>query len=207
MILEGLGWRVPVNSGARRDTIVVRSVLKPVRQPSDLLPAYRGTPIEDLFAFHNFGAVSDPYANPALLIGMCMDHRSRLRIPENFAYVMRTAGANLRGLEFQVSFAIGVGGVQAIALIGHDDCGMQDLMGRRCEMNAGLVERAGWEREAAERHFDELADRFAIPSAAGFIRSQARHLRQQYPEVLVAPLMYRLDGGMLEQLDDPVEGG
>ena len=129
-----------------------------------------------------------------------MDHRKQLRMPANFAYVMRAAGANLRGLEFQISFAIGVGEVRAIALIGHDQCGMVNLASRRRQLIDGLVERAGWERHLAERHFDEFAPRFDIADAAEFVRSQAKHLSQQYPSVLVAPLMYHVADGLLYQL-------
>ena len=35
-------------------------------------------------------------AAPRLLIGMCMDSRKSLRIPNDFAFVLRTAGANMR---------------------------------------------------------------------------------------------------------------
>ncbi len=102
-----------------------------------------------------------------------MDHRNRLRIPENFAYIMRSGGADFRGLEFQISFAIGVGGVRVIALIGHDHC--------------------------------VFAATSEIVGAGEFVRSQARHLRLQYPKVLVAPLMYGLQDGMLYQLEDSDE--
>lgn len=59
-----------------------------------------------------------------------MDHRVRLRIPENFAYILPTGGGNLRHSEFKVSFAIAVGGVRAIALIGHSYCGMAGVAAR-----------------------------------------------------------------------------
>ena len=174
----------------------------PVRDQRNLLPAYRGTAVADLLAFHNLGTPHSRYAKPELLIGMCMGHRKLLRIPENFAYIMRAGGANFRGLEFQISFAIGVGGVRAIALIGHDQCGVVDLIGRRRQLVDGLVEGAGWERRLAEQHFDELAPRFEIASAEDSVSSQAHHLRHLYPKVLVAPLMYRLECGTLYQLDD-----
>jgi carbonic anhydrase len=135
-----------------------------------------------------------------------MDHRKRLRIPENFAYVMRSAGANFRGLEFQISFAVAVGGVRAIALIGHNQCGMVDLGARRSEFIHGLIDRAGWSRSRAERHFDGLMPQFEIGDAAELVHSQARDLQQQYPPLVVAPLMYDVEDGMLYQLDEPAEG-
>ena len=37
----------------------------------------------------------------------------------------------MRYSEFKVSYAIAVGGVRAIALMGHTNCGMSNLAGRR----------------------------------------------------------------------------
>lgn len=183
------------------DRVVPTSTPIPIRHPRDIFPAYRGSPVGDLLAYHNLGRPHARYSQARLLIGMCMDHRKRLRVPEQFAYIMRSAGANFRGMEFQISFAIAAGGVRAIALVGHDGCGMVGLSERRRQVVDGLVTRAGWDRFPAERHFDEFAPRFDIANGAEFIRQQAQHLSQQYPRVLVAPLMYRLADGMLYQLD------
>jgi carbonic anhydrase len=130
-----------------------------------------------------------------------MDHRQRLRVPLNFAYVLRTGGANFRGLEFQISFAIAVGGVRAVCLIGHDECGMAGLASQRESFVEGLMENAGWHREAAEKHFDALASRFEIGDAAEFVRSETDRLGRQYPEVLVAPLLYSVADGTLYQVE------
>ena len=182
-------------------------MLIPVRDPRDLLPAYCGTAIADLFAYHNLGARHARYVRAALLVGMCMDHRKRLRIPENFAYVMRAAGANFRGLAFQMSFAVAVGGARAIAVIGHDQCGMSGLEARRDAFIAGLVDSAGWEPSVARQHFDEFAPQFEIGDAAEFTCVQARHLRQQYPRLTVAPLLYQLDDSMLYVIDENEQPG
>ena len=40
---------------------------------------------------------------------MCMDNRKHLHIPDNFAFIIRSGGANLRYSEFKVSYAIAVG--------------------------------------------------------------------------------------------------
>ena len=179
--------------------------LLPVRNPGDVPPAYRNTAVADLLAYHNRGAPHRHYATAELLVGMCIDHRKRLRIPENFAFVMRAAGANFRGLEFQMSFAIAIGGVRAIALIGHDQCGMVGLRARRGAFIDGLTEGAGLRRDEAESHFDRLSPRFQIDDPVEFVCSQARHLRQQYPRVIVAPLMYGMADGMLYRPDEPGE--
>ena len=79
-----------------------------------------------------------------------MDSHKRLRQPENFAYIIRTGGANLRDSEFEVSYAIAVGGVTAIALIGHTHCGMVNLISKRESFVQGLVENAS-------RHLDLMS--------------------------------------------------
>lgn len=178
------------------------STLLPVRQWDDILPAYRNTPVGELLAYHNLGRAHRSYETAELLIGMCMDHRNVLRIPDNFAYVLRAGGANFRRLEFKVSFAIAVGGVQAVCLIGHDQCGMVGLGSRREVFVAGLAEKAGWDRQAAEEHFDRHASDFEIRDAAEFVLAEARRLRERYPRVVVAPLFFEVGSGGLHQLAD-----
>ena len=87
---------------------------------------------------------------------MCMDNRKHLRIPDNFAFIIRAGGANLRYSEFKVSYAIAIGDIQHIALIGHNNCGMVNLISRKDQFINGLVNKAGWDREWAEEHFYRL---------------------------------------------------
>lgn len=171
--------------------------LLPVRSRQDVPPAYRETPVADLLAYHQLEAPFREYERAELVIGMCMDHRKSLRLPPNFAYVLRTGGANLRRHEFKVSFAIAVGGARAVALIGHTDCGMVGLGARREAFVEGLADRVGWNREAAARHFDEHAPAFAIPNAAEFVRDEAARLGGRYPGIPICPLMYRVEDGRL----------
>lgn len=171
--------------------------LKPVTSVSAIAEEYRDTPIERLLAYHNLEAPHARYERAELLVGMCMDHRKRLRIPDNFAYVLRAGGANLRYSEFTVSYAIAVGGVRAIALIGHDGCGMVNLMGRREAFVEGLVEGAGWDAERADEHFRHFAPTFEIGNEVDFVLGEARRLRSRYPRVPVAPLMYRIEDSYL----------
>lgn len=76
----------------------------------DIPGAYRNTPIGDFIANHNLDAPYRNYSRAEIPIGMCMDNRKVLRIPDNFAYILRTGGANLKRVEFKVSYAIAVGG-------------------------------------------------------------------------------------------------
>jgi carbonic anhydrase len=170
-----------------------------VRQLEDIFPVWRETPIERLLALQNLGAPLETPDKPELLIGMCMDYRKTLRIPDDYAYVLRAGGANLRPSEFKVSFAIAIGGVRAIALIGHDGCGMVNLAAREDAFVQGLVD-AGWDRESALDHFRGFAPHFEIGDEIDFVVEEAGRLRRRYPRVVVAPLFYRLDDDLLYQI-------
>jgi carbonic anhydrase len=169
---------------------------------ADIPVAYRPTPIGLLLEYHNLARSLEPYTRAQLLIGMCMDNRKHLHIPDNFAYIIRTGGANLRYSEFKVSYAIGVGGVQAIALIGHNQCGMVNLAARRAAFVQGLIDQAGWSREQADEHFMHYAPLFEIGNEIDFVLSEAARLRSRYPKVQVAPLLYRVEDNRLYIIDE-----
>jgi carbonic anhydrase len=147
--------------------------------------------------YHNIHRSLDVYDKATLLIGMCMDNRKRLRIPDKFAYVIRAGGANLRYSEFKVSFAIAIGGVKTIALVGHNHCGMARVTTKKDEFVKGLVENAGWERERAEAHFLKYAPQFEIKDEIDFVLDETYRLRQQYPLIQIAPMMYLVEDNLL----------
>jgi carbonic anhydrase len=164
---------------------------------ADDIPAnLRGTPIGDLLEYHNLNRRFEVYDNAKLLVGMCMDSRKHLHIPENFAYIIRSGGGNLRHSEFKVSMAISTG-VRAIALLGHTNCRMCNLISRREAFITGLMENGGWTRDQAERQFDAYAPLFEIGDEVDFVRSEANRLRMRYPKVLVAPMIYRVEDNQL----------
>jgi carbonic anhydrase len=166
----------------------------------EILPAWRDTPIGELLRYHNLNEPIREHATASLVIGMCMDNRKIMRMPDNFAYVLRAGGANFRRAEFKLSFAIAVGGARAIALIGHDQCGMVGLHERRKAFVDGLVAHAGWDRDEAELHFEQWAPYFEIGDAAEFVASEAERLQRRYPRIPVAPLMYLIGDGRLYQV-------
>jgi carbonic anhydrase len=131
-----------------------------------------------------------------------MDNRILLRIPDNFAYILRAGGANLKRIEFKVSYAVAVGGVRTICLIGHDQCGMVDMHARRDVFVNGLIENGGWERHEAEQHFDQFSPVFDIRYPVEFVFSEAQRLRERYPRVTVAPLFYHVSEGFLHQITE-----
>lgn len=176
--------------------------LIPVTSVDDIPTSYKNTPIQVLFECHNFGKTIDQeYAQAQMLIGMCMDNRKRLKIPHNFAFIIRTGGANLRQSEFKISYAIAVGGVRCFALIGHTQCGMVNLHERKKLFTDGLID-AGWDPKAAEDHFDSYAPIHEIRNETDFILNETRRFRTRYPNVLVAPILYRVEDNALYLIDE-----
>jgi carbonic anhydrase len=171
--------------------------LHSVEKKEDIPVEYQGTPIGLLFEYHNLNRPFDSYQNAQLLVGMCMDHRKHLHMPDNFAYIIRSGGANLRYSEFKVSYAISVGGVRHIALIGHNNCGMVNLAGRKEQFITGLVDASGWDRVQAEEHFMHYAPMHEIGSETDFILSETNRLRLRYPKIKIAPMLYLVEDNKL----------
>jgi len=168
-----------------------------ITKTEDIFPEYRQTPIELLLEFHNLKRPFETYTHAKLLIGMCMDNRVHLSIPDNFAFMIRSGGANLRYSEFNVSYAIAVGGIQYIALIGHNDCGMVNLESRKELFVNGLSDNAGCDREWAEEHFMQSAPVFETGDETGFLIKEASRLRSRYPNITVVPMLFRIPEGRL----------
>lgn len=168
----------------------------------DIFPEYRDTPIGLLLKYHNLDMPYDNYTQARLLVGMCMDNRKHLHIPDNFAYIIRAGGANLRYSEFKVSYAIAVGNIEYIALIGHNNCGMVNLIARKDQFIKGLVDKAGWDKEWAEEHFMHFAPIFEIGNEVDFVVSEAKRLRLRYPKITVAPMFYDIDDNQLHLINE-----
>jgi len=173
--------------------------LHAVNSEKDIFPQYKGTPIHALFCYHNLSVPFKKHLKPELIVGMCMDNRKQLTLPDNFAFIIRSGGGNLRYSEFKVSFAIATGEVTTLALIAHNNCGMVNLMSKKDRFIDGLVKFAGWEEEKAEEHFLQFAPMFEIGNEIDFVLQEAKRLRVKYPKILVAPLMYQLEDNKLYQ--------
>lgn len=172
----------------------------PVNRAADVLPEYRGTVIGELLGYQNLEAPLDAPEPRRLLIGMCMDSRKALRLPPEFAFVLRTAGANLRDNEFRISYAIAVGGVRTIALIAHTDCGMKRVADQHDLFVQGLVDHAGWTAAKAEAMFAAGVPKFGISDEIDFVMLEAKRLRDLYPKITVVPLLYQVEDDRLYQL-------
>ena len=173
-----------------------------ISSTEDILPEYRGTPIGLLLEYHNLNRPFENYSSAKLLVGMCMDNRKHLHMPDNFAFIIRSGGANLRYSEFKVSFAIAIGSVHHIALIGHNHCGMVNLVSRRNDFVNGLVASAGWTKEQAEDHFMNFAPMFEIGNEVDFILSETKRLRLRYPKIQIAPMLYRVEDNKLYLINE-----
>ena len=171
--------------------------ISPVAKKEDIPGEYRGSPISLLLEYHNLKRRFEMYSRARLLIGMCIDNRECINIPANFAYIIRSAGVNLQYSEFNVSYAIAIGGVKHIALIAHSDCGMVDLKSKKEEFINGLVDKAGWRREAAEAYFIKSVRSYGIDNELDFIVNEAKRLRMRYSNIKVAPLYYRIEDNRL----------
>ena len=159
--------------------------LQKIETVSDIPAEYKDQPIGNLLEYHNLNKPFSTYQTAQLLIGMCMDNRKHLNIPDNFAFIIRSGGANLRYSEFKVSFAISVGGAQQIALIGHNHCGMVNLVSKKDTFVEGMVSRAGWTTEQAEEQFMNYAPMFEIGNEIDFTLSETVRLRKKYPKIKI----------------------
>lgn len=171
--------------------------LAEISTPGDIFPEYRQTPIGLLLEYHNMKRPFERYERAQILVGMCMDNRKHLHIPDNFAYIIRSGGANLRFSEFKVSYAVGVGQVRYIALLAHNNCGMVGLASRKEQFIKGLVENAGWTESQAEEHFMNYAPLFEIGNEIDFVLSESKRLSARYPGLVIAPMMYRVEDNRL----------
>jgi len=173
------------------------SELTSIQSKSDIPKELQNTPVGLLLEYNNLDRVDPPFQSAQLLIGMCMDNRKHLHTPDNFAFILRAGGANFKRNQFKISYAIAVGGVRHMALIGHSQCGMVNLKSRKEIFIQGLVSGAGWTREKAEEHFDKYEPIFEIKNETDFILSEVKRLREDYPKIQITPLFYKVEDNLL----------
>ena len=176
--------------------------LKEIKVKEDIFPEYRNTPVGLFLEYHNLGRKFEKHETAELLIGMCMDSRQVLKIPNNFSFVLRTGGANMRDLEFNISYAIAVGGIKYIIVLGHTNCAMLNLMSRKDDFIKGLVDSGGWEKYLAEEHFIESEPIYEIKNEIDFVLKETRRLRLKYPGVTVVPMMYRVKNNHIYLIEE-----
>lgn len=175
----------------------MREKLISIKNEKDIPKEYQNTPIAKLLQYHNLRAPLGNYEKAELLILMCMDNRLMLRMPRNFSFVARNAGATHKTASFSISFAIAVGGAQYITVIGHSDCKMVDLESKKEAFVKGLSECCGWKRDEAETHFLNMVPHYQKKDAAGSVISDVKFIRSEYPGFVVAPLFYLVEDNNL----------
>ncbi len=173
-----------------------------ISNQNDIFREYQNTPIGLLLEYHNLRKDFDDYEKAQLLIGMCMDNRKHLHIPDNFSYIIRSGGGNLRYSEFKVSYAVAIGKIKHIALIGHSNCGMVNLFSKKDDFINGLVENAGWEPEWAKEHFMHFSPMFEIGNEVDFLLSETKRLRLRYPKITIAPMYYKVEDNLLYLINE-----
>jgi len=175
-----------------------------VNDPADIFAELEGTAVADLLRWHNLpesrGSMPATTARARLLVSMCMDHRADLVIPNEFAYVLRSAGGTLRDSDFEVQYAIAVGGVTEIALLAHTDCGMVGVSGKRAKFVEGLVARGGCTADFANNEFDRFSTLYEQQDVVAFVIQECRRLEAMLPSLRAIPLLYRVADDKLLQI-------
>ncbi|WP_333659950.1 carbonic anhydrase [Meiothermus cerbereus] len=149
-------------------------------------------PIHILLQSHNEGAIFPPFERPALAVVTCMDFRIHLHMPENFAFVLRTGGANPEPVEPYLAFAVARMGIEAIALIGHTDCAMQ-------HPDPYVLNHLPTDESHIRQYRAQIAA-LAIGEVEPFTRRQARQLAARLG-LPVVPILYRVEDHRLVVLD------
>ena len=168
-----------------------------VTSEMDIPEEYRDTPIERLLLHHNPGLRPDRCEGADMLILMCMDNRQDINLPRNSAFFVRNSGGTQNGVSFSLSFAIAIGGIRYIAVIGHSDCMMVNLETRKKDFVENLSEHCLWDRAEAERHFMDMCAQFSKTDAIDSVIAEVEFIRSQYPGVIAAPLFYSVEDHML----------
>lgn len=163
---------------------------------------YKNTPIFSLLEYHNLGLKHGVFTDPQMLIGTCMDFRLSFNIPRNFAYMIRTGGANMKNMEFKISYAVSVGGIKYIAIIGHSDCAMTKLNLNQQRFVRGLVKYANWSEKLAIKHFNNKSSQFGIKDEIDFTLKETKRLRKLYHGIIVVPMIYDIEDGKLSLINE-----
>ncbi|MBS2008551.1 MAG: SulP family inorganic anion transporter [Cyanobacteria bacterium SZAS TMP-1] len=164
----------------------------------DDIPTYlRDTPIATMIKCQNLGQIDNaPPDAPQMVIGMCIDYRKSLHLPQNCAYVIRRTGANMAGSEFSVALALSTG-IEYMALVAHNHCVMSNPQEKREAFVASLRDRHGWTHEQALSFFDQHAQSREIDDAIDFSIKEARRLSTLFRGLKVVPLLFMLEDNCL----------
>jgi carbonic anhydrase len=139
--------------------------------------------------------------DPDLVIGMCIDYRKSLSLPQNCAYVIRRTGANMAGSEFSLALALSTG-IEYMALIAHNHCVMSDPHVKRGAFVSALTGKHGWSDDQALSFFDEHASSREIDDAIDFSIKEARRLSNLFRGLKVVPMLFMLEDNLVYLVKD-----
>ncbi len=165
--------------------------LVPMTCPEDIPLEWRNSPIEALIRSENMGQpIAETVGQPQLLIATCIEFRYALPIPRMYAYVIRRASGRLVGSEFSMAYILAKG-VQHLALIGHNDCGMTKVAENRVPMIAALIAQ-GWAPDRAEDFINAQAARHSMADELDGLKREYIRLRRIFKKLVIAPLFVDL---------------
>ncbi|WP_189003314.1 carbonic anhydrase [Deinococcus roseus] len=147
--------------------------------------------INILLSSHNEKSDGPGFEGPQLAIVTCMDYRINLRLPKNFAFVLRTGGANTLPIEPYLAFSVARTGIHAVAIIGHTDCAMQ-------HPNPYVVEQLPASTDVKRDYRSQIAS-LAILDAPEYTRREAKRLAERLG-LPVIPLLYHVEDHKITRL-------
>lgn len=199
--LSGEVKQIPITADEKFDT----SPLITVATEEDIPPILLDTPVSSLLKSQNLFQIDETPSDFAdLIIGMCIDYRKQIHLPKNCAYVIRSAGANMKDAEFSIALGV-ASGIEYMALITHNKCLMSDPFARRDAVLETLSKDCAWSKESAAVYFDEQATDRGISDPIEFAMSESQRIHGLYPKLKVVPILYCVDDDKLYLIKEWLE--
>ncbi|MCX7862635.1 MAG: hypothetical protein N2449_06540 [Bacteroidales bacterium] len=161
----------------------------------------KNSPLEKLLLYHNLQQTHHTYNVAELIIATCVDHRISLKIPEKFAYIIRTGGVNLNSCEFYIAFLASVKNIKHVAIIGHNECAMvhlhekKDIFTQNCNV-------LGWNHNQAQSFFEQFEHQHEIHNEIHFTLHEAKRLRNIFPQLVIFPFLYNIHDHQLYLINE-----
>lgn len=186
--------------------------LIPMNCVDDIPEDWRDTPIGALIRSENFGEpIEVAVQRPQLLIATCIEFRYALPVPRMYSYIIRRASGRLNGSEFSMAYVISQG-VNHVALIGHNDCGMTKVDVSKPKLVEALVGQ-GWNQDRAEDFINWQSARHEMKDELDGLKREYKRLKRLFKKLVIAPMFVDLADthlyvpkwygeSTLEQVDD-----
>jgi carbonic anhydrase len=159
------------------------------------------TPFEKLLRYHNEKVKENKQHKAELIIGTCMDNRINLNLPEKFAYIIRTGGNVFKDSYFHIAYAIAIADIKHVAIIGHNDCGMVDLINKKEMFINGLSKNSGLSYETTEVFFNKEYKKAEIKNERENVLDECKKIKELFPGIYIAPFIYSSQNDKLTLLE------